>query len=114
MWPARIQGAGARQFGAFCHRSSGPAAMNGAPLKIGITCYPTFGGSGIIATEIGLSLARRGHRVHFICYDVPSRLDGFLENIFFHEVEELDYPLFDHGHYALALASKMVEVSTYE
>jgi len=88
--------------------------MKAKPLAVGITCYPTFGGSGIIATEIGLSLARRGHRVHFICYDIPSRLDGFLENVFFHEVEVLDYPLFDHGHYALALASKMVEVSTYE
>src|SRR5712692_1492267 len=88
--------------------------MKDGLLRIGITCYPTFGGSGIIATEIGLSLARRGHRVHFICYDVPWRLEDFHENVFFHEVEVRDYPLFDHGHYALALASKMVEVSTYE
>ncbi len=88
--------------------------MSGEALGVGITCYPTFGGSGIIATEIGLSLARRGHRVHFICYDVPSRLDTFSENVFFHEVEVLNYPLFDHSHYALALASKMVEVSTHE
>lgn len=88
--------------------------MSGGHLGVGITCYPTFGGSGIIATEIGLSLARRGHRVHFICYEVPSRLDQFHDNVFFHEVEVLEYPLFDHSHYALALASKMVEVSTYE
>jgi N-acetyl-alpha-D-glucosaminyl L-malate synthase BshA len=88
--------------------------MNGTPLKIGITCYPTFGGSGIIATEIGLSLARRGHRVHFICSEIPFRFDHFLENVFFHGVEVRDYPLFDQSPYALALASKMVEVSTYE
>ncbi|HEY7955315.1 MAG TPA: N-acetyl-alpha-D-glucosaminyl L-malate synthase BshA [Polyangia bacterium] len=87
--------------------------MSGEPLRIGITCYPTFGGSGIVATEIGLSLARRGHQVHFICGGVPWRLDGFVDNVFFHEVEARDYPLFDHP-YALALASKMVEVATYE
>lgn len=85
----------------------------GETLHIGITCYPTFGGSGIIATEIGLGLAERGHRVHFIAYDVPSRLDRFVENVFFHEVEIRDYPLFGHSAYPLALASKMVEVSTY-
>jgi N-acetyl-alpha-D-glucosaminyl L-malate synthase BshA len=85
----------------------------GESLHIGITCYPTFGGSGIIATEIGLGLAERGHRVHFIAYDVPSRLDRFVENVFFHEVEIRDYPLFGHSPYPLALASKMVEVSTY-
>ncbi len=83
-------------------------------LRIGMTCYPTFGGSGVIATEIGLSMAKRGHRVHFICYEVPFRLDGFFENVFFHAVEVRDYPLFDHSPYPLALASKMVEVSTYE
>lgn len=83
-------------------------------MRIGITCYPTFGGSGIIATELGLSLAERGHRVHFICYEVPSRLDRFLPNVFFHAVEVRDYPLFEHSPYALALTSKMVEASTYE
>lgn len=88
--------------------------MSEQPLRVGITCYPTFGGSGIIATEIGLSLARRGHSVHFICYELPSRLEQFQQNVFFHEVEVLEYPLFDHSHYALALASKMVEVCTYE
>ncbi|MFN8389091.1 MAG: N-acetyl-alpha-D-glucosaminyl L-malate synthase BshA [Bdellovibrionota bacterium] len=84
------------------------------PLRIGITCYPTFGGSGVIATEIGMAMARRGHKVHFISYDVPRRLDRFLENIYFHEVEVHDYPLFVHPPYPLSLASKMVEVVTYE
>lgn len=88
--------------------------MTEKPLRIGITCYPTFGGSGVIATEIGMAMARRGHRVHFICYDVPGRLQRFTENIFFHEVEVHDYPLFTYPPYSLSLASKMVEVSTYE
>lgn len=83
-------------------------------MRIGITCFPSFGGSGIIATEIGLSLARRGHRVHFICTDVPWRFDQFVENVFFHEVEARDYPLFDSSPYTLALTSKMVEVATWE
>ena len=61
------------------------------PLSIGITCYPTFGGSGIIATELGLALAQRGHRVHFICSDVPWRLDHIVENVVFHEVQVRDY-----------------------
>jgi N-acetyl-alpha-D-glucosaminyl L-malate synthase BshA len=82
-------------------------------MNIGITCYPTFGGSGIVATEIGLSLGRRGHRVHFIAAEVPSRLDEFVDTVFFHAVEVRDYPLFDHP-YTLALASKMVAVATYE
>src|SRR5262249_42038222 len=99
---------------ALCRRAAGYPAMTGEPLRVGITCYPTFGGSGIIATEIGLTLARRGHFVHFICYELPSRLEQFQQNVFFHEVEMLEYPLFDHSHYALALASKMVEVCTYE
>jgi len=84
------------------------------PLRIGITCYPTFGGSGIIATEVGLSLAQRGHQVHFICADVPIRLDRFQQNIHFHAVESREYPLLDPSPYALALASKMIEVCTYE
>jgi L-malate glycosyltransferase len=83
-------------------------------LNIGITCFPTFGGSGVVATEIGKVLANRGHRVHFIANAIPGRLTTFTENIFFHEVESLDYPLFTHTPYALNLASKMVEVSTYE
>ena len=81
---------------------------------VGITCFPTFGGSGIVATEVGLELARRGHRVHFICAELPFRLDRFVENVFFHEVEARDYPLFDQSPYALALTSKMVEVSNWE
>jgi N-acetyl-alpha-D-glucosaminyl L-malate synthase BshA len=84
------------------------------PMRIGITCFPTFGGSGIIATEIGLALGRRGHAVHFICADIPWRFDEYVENVFFHEVEGREYPLFDHSPYALALTSKMVEVATFE
>lgn len=83
-------------------------------MKIGITCYPTFGGSGVVATEIGLELARRDHQVHFICYDIPRRLKEFTDNVFFHEVEVREYALFEFQPYALSLASKMVEVSTYE
>jgi N-acetyl-alpha-D-glucosaminyl L-malate synthase BshA len=81
-------------------------------LRIGITCYPTFGGSGIIATEIGLELARKGHKIHFICSDAPWRFER-TENVFFHEVEPPEYPLFGDSQYALALASKMVEVATW-
>jgi len=73
-------------------------------VKIGITCYPTFGGSGAVATELGLALANRGHEVHFVSYDQPFRLAGFRERVFFHEVEMEDYPLFEHPPYALALA----------
>ena len=73
-------------------------------MKIGITCYPTYGGSGAVATHLGLELAERGHEVHFISYDQPFRLAHFHERIFFHEVEMEDYPLFKHPPYALALA----------
>lgn len=73
-------------------------------MKIGITCYPTYGGSGAVATELGLALADRGHEVHFITYDQPFRLSGFRERVYFHEVEMGDYPLFEHPPYALALA----------
>ncbi len=83
-------------------------------MKIGISCYPTFGGSGVIATEIGIELAKRDHQVHFISYEVPRRLKEYTDNIFFHEVEMRQYPLFEFQPYALSLASKMVEVSTYE
>lgn len=83
-------------------------------LTVGIVCYPTFGGSGVVATEIGMGLAARGHKVHFISYDVPRRLDTLRDNIFFHEVEVRDYPLFTYPPYSLALTSKMVEVATYE
>jgi N-acetyl-alpha-D-glucosaminyl L-malate synthase BshA len=83
-------------------------------MKIGITCYPTYGGSGVIATELGKALALRGHEVHFISYALPFRLNSFVENIVFHEVEMSNYPLFEFPMYTLALASKMVEVAVYE
>ena len=80
-------------------------------MKIGITCYPTYGGSGVVATELGLELAMRGHEVHFISYSMPIRLSGTNERIFFHEVEVITYPLFDHPPYTLSLATKMAEVA---
>lgn len=83
-------------------------------MKIGITCYPTYGGSGVIATELGKKLALNGHEVHFISYAMPFRLNQFIENIYFHEVEQSSYPLFEFPLYSLALASKMVEVIKYE
>jgi N-acetyl-alpha-D-glucosaminyl L-malate synthase BshA len=81
-------------------------------MKIGITCYPTYGGSGAVATELGLELARRGHEVHFITYDSPFRLRGYSERVFYHQVDTRmgRYPLFDHFPYTLALASKQHEV----
>lgn len=83
-------------------------------MKIGITCYPTYGGSGVVATELGLALASLGHQVHFISYAIPHRLNRFFENIFFHEVEMSTYPLFEHSLYGLSLTSKMIEVIEYE
>jgi len=80
-------------------------------LKIGITCYPTYGGSGVVATELGLELAQRGHEVHFISYAQPIRLTGPHPNIHYHEVEVSRYPLFDYPPYDLALATRMAEVS---
>lgn len=80
-------------------------------MKIGITCYPSYGGSGVVATELGIELAARGHDVHFISYAMPIRLTGASERISFHEVEVTTYPLFDHPPYALALATKMAEVA---
>ena len=79
-------------------------------IKIGIVCYPTFGGSGVVATELGKALAKEGHKVHFITYSQPSRLDFLNENLFYHEVEFHSYPLFEYPPYELALASKMVSV----
>src|SRR5271154_2165145 len=80
-------------------------------MRIGITCYPTYGGSGVVATELGIELAARNHEVHFISYAMPIRLSGPSERIFFHEVEVTTYPLFDHPPYTLALATKMGEVA---
>ncbi len=79
-------------------------------IKIGIVCYPTFGGSGVVATELGKALAQHGHKVHFITYSQPSRLDFLNENLFYHEVDFRSYPLFEYPPYELALASKMVSV----
>jgi len=80
-------------------------------MKIGITCYPTYGGSGVVATELGLELAERGHEIHFISYAQPIRLTGPHPNIHYHEVEVSRYPLFDYPPYDLALATRMAEVS---
>ncbi len=79
-------------------------------MKIGIVCYPTYGGSGVVATELGKNIAKRGHEVHFITYDQPTRLDFFSPNLFFHQVDIRTYPLFKYPPYELALASKMVQV----
>ncbi|WP_143962451.1 N-acetyl-alpha-D-glucosaminyl L-malate synthase BshA [Litoribacter populi] len=83
-------------------------------MRIGIVCYPTFGGSGVVATELGKALAKEGHEIHFITYRQPSRLDFFSANLFYHEVDIKSYPLFEHAPYELALASKMVNVVRYE
>jgi len=79
-------------------------------MKIGIVCYPTYGGSGVVATELGKALAKEGHQVHFITYSQPTRLNFFNENLFYHEVDIKPYPLFQYPPYELALASKMVDV----
>ncbi|HZX72823.1 MAG TPA: N-acetyl-alpha-D-glucosaminyl L-malate synthase BshA [Cyclobacteriaceae bacterium] len=79
-------------------------------MKIGIVCYPTFGGSGVVATELGKALAEQGHKVHFITYSQPTRLDFLNENLFYHEVDFHNYPLFEYPPYELALASMMVRV----
>ncbi|UIR55144.1 N-acetyl-alpha-D-glucosaminyl L-malate synthase BshA [Sphingobacterium sp. SRCM116780] len=83
-------------------------------MKIGIVCYPTFGGSGVVATELGKALANNGHQVHFITYRQPARLDFFSENLFYHEVAVSQYPLFDFLPYESALASKLVDVVRFE
>jgi len=83
------------------------------PMRIGITCYPTYGGSGIVATELGLELANRGHEIHFISYANPIRLDPDTPRVFYHEVEVSNYPLFHYPPYCLALASRMAEVAEY-
>jgi N-acetyl-alpha-D-glucosaminyl L-malate synthase BshA len=83
-------------------------------MKIGIVCYPTFGGSGVVATELGKALADNGHQVHFVTYNQPARLDFFSENLFYHEVSISKYPLFDYPPYELALASKLVDVVRFE
>jgi N-acetyl-alpha-D-glucosaminyl L-malate synthase BshA len=82
-------------------------------MKIGITCYPTYGGSGVVATELGIELAARGHQVHFITSSQPFRLTGREANIHFHQVEVYHYPLFEHAPYDLALATRMAEVAEF-
>ena len=83
-------------------------------MKIGIVCYPTFGGSGVVATELGKALAKRGNEVHFITYAQPVRLGSLSQHIFYHEVRVSDYPLFDYAPYELVLASKLVDVVKHE
>lgn len=83
-------------------------------MRIGITCYPSYGGSGVVATEIGKELAERGHEVHFIAYAIPIKLDATSDRIHFHEVEMMNYPLFEHPPYALALATKMADVAIHQ
>ncbi len=83
-------------------------------MRIGIVCYPTFGGSGVVATELGNALANKGHQVHFITYDMPVRFDAFSSNLFYHEVVVSDYPLFDYTPYELVLTSKLVDVVKHE
>ncbi|MBK7910408.1 MAG: N-acetyl-alpha-D-glucosaminyl L-malate synthase BshA [Bacteroidota bacterium] len=83
-------------------------------MKIGILCYPTFGGSGVVATELGKALAQKGHQVHFITYSQPVRLEHFAENVFYHEVTVADYPLFEFSPYETALTSKLVDVALFE
>lgn len=83
-------------------------------MRIGIVCYPTYGGSGVLATELGIGLSQAGHQVHFITYQKPVRLNSFYQNVIFHEVESLDYPLFEYAPYESSLASKLVDVVKYE
>lgn len=83
-------------------------------MRIGMVCYPTYGGSGVLATELGQELARRGHSVHFITYAQPMRLDRFQDNIYYHEVETPSYPLLEFNLYTLALAGKILDVAKYE
>src|SRR5436853_7745413 len=85
-------------------------SLSWGPMKIGITCYPTYGGSDAVATELGMALARRGHEIHFITYQQPFRLPSFLPRIYFHEVDVGRYPLFEYPPYDLALAVRMHEV----
>ena len=99
---------GAKQKSATNGRAGG---NTGDEMNIGITCYPTYGGSGVVATELGQNLARMGHTVHFISSALPMRLMELGERLFFHEVEVMNYPLFEHVPYDLALTSKMVEVA---
>lgn len=83
-------------------------------MKIGITCYPTYGGSGAVAAELGIQLSQRGHEVHFVSYAPPFRLPSFQQNLFFHQVGTMSYPLFEHTPYTITLAAKMADVAVSE
>lgn len=83
-------------------------------MKIGIVCYPTYGGSGVVATELGKNLARLGHDVHFVAYSMPYRLNEYYDKIYYHEVKVMDYPLFEYPPYSLALATKLAEIARYQ
>lgn len=83
-------------------------------MNIGMVCFPTYGGSGVVATELGIALANKGHKVHFMSYSQPFRLNIFNENLFYHEFNVNDYPLFDYQPYESVLASKIVDVAVYE
>jgi len=83
-------------------------------MNIGMVCFPTYGGSGVVATELGIALANKGHKVHFMSYSQPFRLNLFSENLFYHEFNVNDYPLFDYQPYESVLASKIVDVAIYE
>ena len=82
-------------------------------MNIGILCYPTYGGSGVVATELAIGLAKKGHKVHIISYAMPMRLDNFIENIFFHEVDSYNHPVLEYPLYTTALASKIVEIANF-
>ncbi len=83
-------------------------------MRIGISCYPTYGGSGVVATELGKNLARMGHEIHFMAYAMPYRLNEYYDRIYYHEVKVMDYPLFEFPPYSLALATKMAEIARYQ
>src|SRR6266850_8084957 len=83
-------------------------------MNIGVLCYPTFGGSGVVATELGIALGEKGHKLHFISYNQPVRLSRFSENVSYHEVTVADYPLFEYAPYETALTSKLVDVARHE
>src|ERR1700759_1145837 len=80
-------------------------------MRIGIACYPTYGGSGVVASELGLELAKRGHEVHVISYDLPIRLEGYSQNIFYHEINVTSYPLFKYPPFTLSAACRMIDIA---
>ncbi len=83
-------------------------------MKIGIACHSVYGGSSVVASELGLALAKRGHEIHFISLSLPFRLESYQSHVFFHEIGRMSYPLFDRDPYSLSIAAKMAEVADYE